>query len=150
MEKSKKSEIWHWCRLLFNLSTLFRFHQLSQYDPFCSIQFSHSVVSNSLPPHGLQHARHPCPPPSPGVCANSCASGRRCHPASSSSSHLRATFASVQVRRRHLVVTFLVPFNLDLVLIFSLVFMTLIFWWVQIICFAEYFLIWVYLTFLCD
>ena len=32
----------------------------------------HSVVSNSLRPRGLQHSRLPCPPPSPGVCSNSC------------------------------------------------------------------------------
>ena len=34
--------------------------------------FSRSVMSNSLQPHGLQHARPPCPSPSPGVCSNSC------------------------------------------------------------------------------
>ena len=37
----------------------------------CSIQFSHSVVSNSLRPHELQHARPPCPSPTPGVHSNS-------------------------------------------------------------------------------
>ena len=36
------------------------------------VQFSRSVVSNSLQPHGLQHARPPCPSPSPGVYPNSC------------------------------------------------------------------------------
>ena len=36
-------------------------------------QFSRSVMSDSLRPHGLQHARLPCPPVSPGVCSNSCA-----------------------------------------------------------------------------
>ena len=41
--------------------------------------FSCSVMSNSLQPHGLQHARLPCPSPSPGVCLNSCPSSRRCH-----------------------------------------------------------------------
>ena len=35
-------------------------------------QFSHSVVSNSLQSHGLQHARPPCPSPTPGVHSNSC------------------------------------------------------------------------------
>ena len=35
-------------------------------------QFSHSVMSNSLWPHGLQHARPPCPSPTPGVYSNSC------------------------------------------------------------------------------
>ena len=37
-----------------------------------SVQFSHSVVSNSLRPHELQHARPPCPSPTPGVHSNSC------------------------------------------------------------------------------
>ena len=37
-----------------------------------SVQFSHSVVSNSLQPHGLQHARLPCPSLIPGACSNSC------------------------------------------------------------------------------
>ena len=39
-----------------------------------TLQFSHSVVSNSLRPHGLQHARFPCPSPSRGACSNSCPS----------------------------------------------------------------------------
>ena len=50
-----------------------------------SVQFSRSVVSNSLQPHGLQHARPPCPSPTPGVYSNSCPSSRWCHPAISSS-----------------------------------------------------------------
>ena len=37
-----------------------------------SVQFSHSVVSNTLRPHGLQHSRPPCPSPAPGVYPNSC------------------------------------------------------------------------------
>ena len=52
---------------------------------FSSVPFSHSVVSNSLQPHELQHARPPCPSPIPGVHPNSCASSRWCHPAISSS-----------------------------------------------------------------
>ena len=48
-------------------------------------QFSHSVVSDSLQPHELQHARPPCPSPTPGVDSNSCPSSRWCHPTSSSS-----------------------------------------------------------------
>ena len=47
--------------------------------------FSCSVLSDSLRPHGLQHARLPCPSPSPGVCSNSCLLSRRCHPTISSS-----------------------------------------------------------------
>ena len=50
-----------------------------------SVQFSHSVVSDSLWPHGLQHARPPCPSPTPGVYSNSCSSSRWCHPTISSS-----------------------------------------------------------------
>ena len=52
---------------------------------FSSAQFSHSVVSNSLWPHGLQHARPPCPPPTPGVYSNSSPLSQRCHPTISSS-----------------------------------------------------------------
>ena len=48
-------------------------------------QFSHSVVSNSLWPHGLQHARPPCPTLTPRVYPNSCLLGRWCHPTISSS-----------------------------------------------------------------
>ena len=54
-----------------------------------SVQFSCSVVSNSVQPHGLQHARLPCPSPSPGVCSNSCSLScdafQSCHPLSSPS-----------------------------------------------------------------
>ena len=42
--------------------------------------FSHSVISNSLWPQGLQHARHPCWSPFPGVCSNSCPLSQWCHP----------------------------------------------------------------------
>ena len=48
-------------------------------------QFSHSVVSDSLRPHELQHARPPCPSPTPGVRSNSCPPSWWCHPAISSS-----------------------------------------------------------------
>ena len=50
-----------------------------------SVQFSHSVVSDSLRPHELQQARAPCPSPTPGVNPNSCPLRRWCHPAISSS-----------------------------------------------------------------
>ena len=46
---------------------------------------SGSVMSNSLWPHGLQHARLPCPSPSPGAYSNSCPSHWWCHPTISSS-----------------------------------------------------------------
>ena len=50
-----------------------------------SVQFSHSVVSDSLRPHESQHARPPCPSPTPGVHPDSCPSSQWCHPAISSS-----------------------------------------------------------------
>ena len=52
---------------------------------FSSVQLSHSVVSDSLRPHESQHARPPCPSPSPGVHSNSHPSSQWCHPAISSS-----------------------------------------------------------------
>ena len=61
--------------------------------------FSHSVLSDSLQPYGLQHARLPCPSLSPRACSNSCRSNRWCHPTISSSvvpfsSHLQSFPAS--------------------------------------------------------
>ena len=50
-----------------------------------SVQFSHSVVSNSLRPHESQHARPPCPSPTPGVHPDSRPLSQWCHPAISSS-----------------------------------------------------------------
>ena len=64
-----------------------------------SVQFSHSVVSDSLQPQGLQHARPPCPSPTPGLYSNSCPFSQWCHPTISSSvvpfsSHLQSFPAS--------------------------------------------------------
>ena len=63
------------------------------------IQFSHSVVSDSLRPYELQHARPPCPSPTPGVYSNSCPSRQWCYPTISCSvvpfsSHLQSFPAS--------------------------------------------------------
>ena len=52
---------------------------------FSSVQFSHSVVSNSSWPHESQHARPPCPSPTPGVYSNSSPLSQWCHPTISSS-----------------------------------------------------------------
>ena len=49
------------------------------------VQFSHTVVCESLQPNGLQDTRLPCPPSTPGACSNSCPLSRCCHPTTSSS-----------------------------------------------------------------
>ena len=59
--------------------------QILQEDRFSSVQCSRSVVSNSLRPHESQHARPPCPSPTPRAYSNSCPSSQWCHPAVSSS-----------------------------------------------------------------
>ena len=64
-----------------------------------SVQFHRSVMSDSLWPHGLQHARLPYPSPTPGAYSNSCPSSRWCHPTISTSvvpfsSHLQSFPAS--------------------------------------------------------
>ena len=66
---------------------------------FSSVQFSHSVMFNSLRPHGLQHTRLPCPSATHGACSNSCPLSPWCHPTTSSSvvpfsSHLQSFPAS--------------------------------------------------------
>ena len=58
---------------------------LSIFSLLNTVQFSCSVVSNSLRSHGLQHARPPCPSPTPGVYSNSCPLSQWCHPTISSS-----------------------------------------------------------------
>ena len=50
-----------------------------------SVQFSCSVISDSLQPYGLQHATLPSPSPTPGACSNSCPLSQWCHPTISSS-----------------------------------------------------------------
>ena len=52
---------------------------------YLSVQFSRSLLSDFLQPHVLQHARPPCPSPTPGVHWDSCPSSQWCHPAISSS-----------------------------------------------------------------
>ena len=60
--------------------------QHSLWSPYIlSVQFNCSVVSDSLQPHEMQHARPPCPSPTPGVYPNSCPLSRWCHPAITSS-----------------------------------------------------------------
>ena len=83
-------------RCIYNSEVLSKLaKKLSGFRPKCvwvhafstvsSIQFSHSVVSNSLRPHGLQHTRLPCPSPTPRVYPNSCPLSQWCHLTISSS-----------------------------------------------------------------
>ena len=65
------------CHPLFLLPSVF--------PSISSVQFSHSVMFDSLWPYWLQHAGLPCPSPIPGACSNSYLSSRRCHPTISSS-----------------------------------------------------------------
>ena len=71
-----------------------------------SVQYSSSVVYDSLQPHGRQHARPPCPSPTPIACSNSCPLSQWCHPTISSSvfpfpfsSHLQSFPASGSFQR---------------------------------------------------
>ena len=67
--------------------------------------FSYSVVSDFLWPHGLQHARLPCPSPSPWIYSDSCPLSWRCHPTISSSSSpffLPSVFPSIRVSSNEL------------------------------------------------
>ena len=69
------------------------------YPSICSVQFSCTVMSNSLWAHGLQHARPPCSSPTPRVYSNSCPSSQWCHSTISPSvipfsSHLQSFPAS--------------------------------------------------------
>ena len=73
----------HWYLLSVNMTHFFPV--LYKYLFFCLVQFSQSVVSNSLWTHGLQHTRPPCPSPTPRVYSNSCPLSQWCHPTISSS-----------------------------------------------------------------
>ena len=75
----------------------------------CSVQFSHSVVSDSLWPHGLQHARPPCLSPTPGAYSNSCPLSQWCHPSISSSVIPYSCFQSFPASRFFQMSQFLAP-----------------------------------------
>ena len=73
---SQGRSLGHWFEILY-IYIYIRF--------ISSVQFSHSVVSDPLKPHGLQHTRPPCPWPTPRGYSNSCTSRWWCHPTISSS-----------------------------------------------------------------
>ena len=80
---------------LFSLSPALASGFFTTGTTFSSVLFSRLVVSDSLRPHGPQHARPPCPTPTPGVYPNSSPLSRWCHPTISSSvvafsSHLQS------------------------------------------------------------
>ena len=77
----------HYSRWLqpITLITLVSWKESHDTPQFNSVQFSHSVMSDSFQPHGLQHARPPCPSPTPRVYSNSCPLSWWCHPTTSSS-----------------------------------------------------------------
>ena len=68
-----------------SLKKLQKFLRGKQFTKSCWVQFSHSVVSNSLQPHEPQYARPPCPSPTPRVQSNPCSLCQWCHPIISSS-----------------------------------------------------------------
>ena len=63
---------------------------------FSPVQFSRSVLSDSLKPHGWQHTTPPCPSPTPGACSNSCPLSLWCHSTISSSSQPVIPFFCLQ------------------------------------------------------
>ena len=73
------------CQNLTSIDVLTIQHWAMSGSQFSSVQFSRSVVSNSLRPHEAQHTRPPCPSPTPGVHSDPRPSSRWCHPAISSS-----------------------------------------------------------------
>ena len=88
----------HWHHPMKNLVPPSYTHIL----PPTSVQVTCSVMSDSLQPHGLQHARLPCPSPTPRACSNSCLLSQWCHPTISSSVGgplilLRSIFPSIRV-----------------------------------------------------
>ena len=72
------------CAVWFYLYEIPRTDEYLKTESLLMVQFSHSVVSDSLRPHGQQHARPSCPSPAFRVCSNSCPSSWWCHPTISS------------------------------------------------------------------
>ena len=96
---SKASILWHSAFFIVQLSHPYMTTGKTIALTGSSVQFSLSVVSDSLQPHESQHTRPPCPSPTPWACSNSCPSGWWCHPTISSSvipfsSHLQSFSAS--------------------------------------------------------
>ena len=88
---SQHQDLFQWINSLHEVAKILELQQGTFSECFLpltdivAIFFSRSVVSDSLHPHGLQHARTPCPSPTPGVDSNSCLLSQWCHPTISSS-----------------------------------------------------------------
>ena len=95
IESEEKESLWERSgSMVIRIETQFLSYP-NIFNHHCSLQFSCSVVPNSLRPHGLQHTRPPGPSPTPGVYSNSCPLSQWCHPTISSpvipfSSHLQS------------------------------------------------------------
>ena len=74
--KTQHKELEKW--LIFPVS--YSVYKAPDHSHILLLLFSRSVMSDPLQSHGLQHARLPCPSPSPGACSNSYPSSRGCHP----------------------------------------------------------------------
>ena len=79
------SPSWTWFRMRFLNFNILKRKVLKHYFQFSSVQFSRSVMSDSLWPHESQHTRPPCPSTTPGVHWEAHPSSQWCHPAISSS-----------------------------------------------------------------
>ena len=92
LEEARKNlllDLWRLCGPAYSLIWTFSLQNNKRINycclSHCSVRFSRSVLSDSLRPHESQHARPPCPSPTPGVHSDSCPLSRWCHPAISSS-----------------------------------------------------------------
>ena len=81
----KANKEWNWDSYSPSMTSTNMFPRMKMNHLRRNVQFSHSVVSDSLRPHESQHARPPCPSPTPGVHSDSGPSSQWCHPAISSS-----------------------------------------------------------------
>ena len=75
-ESLARPPCWLWVWTLSEIHLCFPCHRIKDEQV---VVVSYSVVSDSLGPHGLQHARLPCPSPSPRACSNSCPLSRLCY-----------------------------------------------------------------------
>ena len=87
--KSPVESVSHWkislCLLPWDLTQTKKIQSMRSWELFSSVHLSRSVVSNSLRPHESEHARPPCPTPTPGIHLDCHPSSQWCHPAISSS-----------------------------------------------------------------